>query len=383
MTRNKSKVFKLAAVAVFIAIAYISSLLLPIKVQFLTMDIKDAFITIGALYFGPISGVVISLAVSVLEFLFGSDTGLYGLIMNFLGSATFAAAASLIYTRKKSIINAVTALLCACICMTVVMLAANLIVTPYFMASRGMNRQAIEQMIVPLLLPFNLFKGLLNSAIVMLIYKPISVALKKTGLFGESSEKLKLNKNTIVFSAIAVAILIASLVFIFVKLNGEISVDSIKTDLGPELYTFFISIVPIIELRGAIPVGHAMGLNFIECLCLAVLGNMLPVPFILLFIRHILSWMKGIKYLDKIALWLEKKAEKNAHKVTKYATWGLFLFVAVPLPGTGAWTGSLIAALLGMRLKKALPSVCAGVVVAGFIVSGISYGFLSFLDFLL
>jgi len=383
MTKNKSKVFSLAAVAIFIAIAYISSLLLPIKVQFLTMDIKDAFITIGALYFGPLSGVVISLAVSLLELLFGSDTGLYGFIMNFLGSATFAAVAALIYTRKKSIINAVTALFCACISMTVIMLAANLIVTPYFMASRGMDRQTIEQMIVPLFLPFNLFKGLLNAAIVMLIYKPISVALKKTGLFGEKSASVKVNKNTIVFSLVAVAILIASLIFIFVKLNGELSVESIKTDLGPELYTFFISIIPIIELRGAIPVGQAMGLNFFECFFFAVLGNMLPVPFILLFIRQILAWMKGVKHLDKIALWLEKKAHKNAGKVTKYATWGLFLFVAVPLPGTGAWTGSLIAALLGMPMKKTLPSVCGGVIVAGLIVSGISFGFLSFLDFLL
>ncbi len=153
--------------------------------------------------------------------------------------------------------------------------------------------------------------------------------------------------------------------------------------LGPEFYTFLISMVPVIELRGAIPVGQALGLSFWECFMISVIGNMLPVPVILLFVRYVLNWMKGVKYLDKIANWVLNKADKHSGKVTKYATWGLFLFVAIPLPGTGAWTGSLIAALLDMRMKKALPSIFAGVVVAGLIVSGISFGFLSFLDFLL
>lgn len=153
--------------------------------------------------------------------------------------------------------------------------------------------------------------------------------------------------------------------------------------LGPEFYTFFISLVPIIELRGAIPIGQALGLSFWECFFISIIGNMLPVPVILLFVRFVLNWMKGIKHLDKIANWVLAKAEKHSGSVTKYATWGLFLFVAIPLPGTGAWTGSLIAALLDMRMKKALPSVCGGVVVAGLLVSAISFGFLSFLDFLL
>lgn len=153
--------------------------------------------------------------------------------------------------------------------------------------------------------------------------------------------------------------------------------------LGPEFYTFVISMVPIIELRGAIPIGQALGLPFWECFAISVIGNLLPVPIILLFVRFVLNWMKTIKYLDKIANWVYDKAAKHSGKVTKYATWGLFLFVAVPLPGTGAWTGALIAALLDMRMKKALPSIFAGVVLAGLIVSGISYGFLTFLNFLL
>lgn len=221
MSKNY-KAFKLAAIAVFISVAYVSSLILPIKVQFLTLDIKDAFITIGALYLGPWIGVLVSFAVSLLELFFGSDTGLYGFIMNFLGSATFSSIAALIYSKKKSLMNAVTALFCACITMTVVMLAANLIVTPLFMASRGMDRKAIEQLLVPLLLPFNLFKGLLNAAIVMLIYKPLSIALKKTGFFGDKDKNARLNKNTIVLAIIALAILIGSLLFLFIKLGASI-----------------------------------------------------------------------------------------------------------------------------------------------------------------
>lgn len=140
------------------------------------------------------------------------------------------------------------------------------------------------------------------------------------------------------------------------------------------LWVFFISMVPIIELRGAIPVGFGLGLplwlNFLLC----VVGNFLPVPFILLFIRKILAWMKNVKHLDKIALWLERKAQKHSGKVMKGVASGLFLFVAIPLPGTGAWTGALVASLFDMRMKYALPAIFLGVVVAGVIMSLLSYG---------
>lgn len=148
------------------------------------------------------------------------------------------------------------------------------------------------------------------------------------------------------------------------------------------LYVFFCSMVPLIELRGAIPIGAALEMPWVANFLVSVLGNMVPVPFILLFIRRILAWMKTTKHFAKIALWLEKKAEKNTAKVMKYASFGLTIFVGIPLPGTGAWTGALVAALLDMRMKYSLPSIFAGVVVAAFIMSGISYGFLSFLSFL-
>jgi len=112
-------------------------------------------------------------------------------------------------------------------------------------------------------------------------------------------------------------------------------------------------------------------------------GNMLPVPFILLFIRRILSWMHTTRHFHKIAEWLEKKAHSKSDRVVQYAVLGLVLFVGIPLPGTGAWTGALIAALLNMRMKYALPAIFAGVCLAGAIMCCAGYGLVSFLSFLL
>jgi len=154
-------------------------------------------------------------------------------------------------------------------------------------------------------------------------------------------------------------------------------------DIIDFLKVFLMSMVPVLELRAAIPWGAGLGMPWYVNYLIAIVGNSLPVPFILLFIRAILDWMKRVKGLSKIALWLEAKAEKNSAKVNKYAAWGLFLFVAIPLPGTGAWTGSLVAAVFRMRLKHSLVSVICGVLTAGLIVTGISYGVLGFLSFML
>ncbi len=136
-----------------------------------------------------------------------------------------------------------------------------------------------------------------------------------------------------------------------------------------------ISMVPIIELRLAIPVAAAVGLSPAIAAPLAIIGNLIPVPFIILFIKKIFSWMrKTSPKLSKIVDKMEAKAEKNKAKVLKYAFWGLALFVAIPLPGTGAWTGALVAAMLDMPLKKAFPSVVVGVVIAGIIMGIASYG---------
>ncbi len=147
------------------------------------------------------------------------------------------------------------------------------------------------------------------------------------------------------------------------------------------LYVFLCSMLPLIELRGSIVMGCALGLPWHLNYIVSVIGNIIPVPFILLFIKKILQWMKTVSAFEKIALWVEEKADKNTERVTKYATLGLFLFVAIPLPGTGAWTGALVAALIGMKFKYAIISILGGVLTAGFIMSGASYGFLGFLSF--
>lgn len=146
--------------------------------------------------------------------------------------------------------------------------------------------------------------------------------------------------------------------------------------------TLVISVIPVLELRASIIYGWTQGLPWYSVYLISVIGNMLPVPFILLFIRRIIDWMKTTKRLRKVALWLESKGEKHRDKVLRYAFFGLALFVGIPLPGTGAWTGALVAALLDMRMKKALPSIFLGVLMAGVLIMLATYGSVSFLSFL-
>lgn len=148
-----------------------------------------------------------------------------------------------------------------------------------------------------------------------------------------------------------------------------------KTVIGKSIITLLVSMVPIIELRGAIPIATGMGLSPWIAIPIAIVGNLLPVPFIIIFIKRIFAWMRKVSpKLNGIVDKMEAKAEKNKEKVLKYAFWGLVLFVAIPLPGTGAWTGSLVAAMLDMPLKKAFPSIIIGVLGAGVIISFVSYG---------
>lgn len=141
------------------------------------------------------------------------------------------------------------------------------------------------------------------------------------------------------------------------------------------LLTFLVAMVPVVELRGAIPFGVVRGLNIWTAIIASVLGNLVPVPFIILFIRRIFAWMRAhMPKLDGLVTHMEKKAEKNRAAVEKYAFWGLAILVAIPLPGTGAWTGALVAAMMEMRLKRAFPAIVIGVVIAGVIVSVVTYG---------
>ncbi|MBR3869937.1 MAG: small multi-drug export protein [Clostridia bacterium] len=133
--------------------------------------------------------------------------------------------------------------------------------------------------------------------------------------------------------------------------------------------------IPVIELRGAIPIGVAAGLSPWLAIPVAIIGNLIPVPFIILFIRKVFAWMRRkMPRLDGVVTRLEQRAENKKETVLRYEFWGLFVFVAIPLPGTGAWTGALIAAMLDMRLKKAMPSIALGVLTAGIIVAFVTYG---------
>lgn len=151
------------------------------------------------------------------------------------------------------------------------------------------------------------------------------------------------------------------------------------TYAGKILSTFFISMVPVIELRGALPIGVGMGLSPVTALIVSIIGNIVPVPFILLLIRRILKWMHRFEKFDRFANFLEAKAAKAGDKLVKYEMFGLFLLVAIPLPGTGAYTGALVAALFDLRFRNALPVICAGVVTAGLIVFFITYGVVMFI----
>ena len=144
------------------------------------------------------------------------------------------------------------------------------------------------------------------------------------------------------------------------------------------LIVFLVSMVPLIELRGAIPYTVGFNLSLIPSYIIAIIGNMLPVPFIFLFARRILVWGSDKKYIGKFFNWCLKKGKKGGQKLEKKAGkglyWALFLFVGIPLPGTGAWTGTLAASLLDMDFKKSVLSIMGGVILAGLIMGIISLG---------
>ncbi|MDY6095013.1 MAG: small multi-drug export protein [Oscillospiraceae bacterium] len=145
--------------------------------------------------------------------------------------------------------------------------------------------------------------------------------------------------------------------------------------IGKIFMTFLISMVPVVELRGAIPIGVAHGLNFWVAIAVSIVGNLVPVPFIIIFIRKIFAWLRTKSaWLNNLVTRLENRALKKTDTVRKFKFWGLFIFVAIPLPGTGAWTGALVAAMLEMRVKDAFPAIALGVLTAGIIVAFVTYG---------
>ncbi len=152
-------------------------------------------------------------------------------------------------------------------------------------------------------------------------------------------------------------------------------IESYLSGFNHELAVFLISMFPVVELRGAIPYGVALGVDWRAVYILSVLGNLIPAPFIVMFFRPIIEYLEKTKLFGKLAYKIKNRANSKIKDVNKYKMLGLFLFVAIPLPGTGAWTGAAVAALMKMRLKHSLPAIALGVLCAGVLVMGISYGF--------
>lgn len=146
-----------------------------------------------------------------------------------------------------------------------------------------------------------------------------------------------------------------------------------------EVVIFIISMVPILELRGGLLVASLLDVSIVRAIPICIIGNIIPIPFILLFIKQIFKWLKKIKFFKRFIEKLEARAMSKSDSIKKYEFWGLVLFVGIPLPGTGAWTGSLIAALLDIDFKKAILAELLGIAIATVIMSIVSYGLLGVL----
>lgn len=150
--------------------------------------------------------------------------------------------------------------------------------------------------------------------------------------------------------------------------------------VGRELCVFFCAMLPVIELRGAIPLGAGLGLPWWQSFGLSLAGNLLPVPFLLLLWQVVLRLLRRFRWTVRVADWLEARALRSRERVENRAFWGLLVFVAIPLPGTGAWTGSLLSSVTGIRFWKAMVAIVLGVIGAGVIMTLISYGAVAAFD---
>ncbi|MBQ7333245.1 MAG: ECF transporter S component [Clostridia bacterium] len=209
----------LVGVSMFAALAYIATFIFRINVMFLTFDVKDAVITISSFIYGPLAALVSSFLVAFLEFITISGTGVYGFIMNFASSAAFSVTASLIYKHKRDFLGAIISIYSASVVLVAVMMAMNVLVTPYYMT--GGNVEAVVALIPKLLLPFNVAKALMNSAVVMLLYKPVSQALKRARLV-KGSFNMRFNKQSVYLLIIAIltAAAAAALFIVTKSING-------------------------------------------------------------------------------------------------------------------------------------------------------------------
>ena len=217
---KKVDVKKLTVSAMLIALAFLSIFLLKFKVSFLSFDFKDALLSVLTLLYGPLWGIISVCIVAVLEFLTVSDTGVYGLIMNIISSGVFALSVGFVYKYKRSFIGAIIAAICAVVSVTIFMMLANMLITPYYM---GVSTDTVIKLIPTLLLPFNLIKSLMNASVMLIIYKPLTSLLRKIGLMKTKESNYKFGLKAIILTLVAVLILIASSTFIIHVLNGNLT----------------------------------------------------------------------------------------------------------------------------------------------------------------
>ena len=221
LSSKKINTKKMTVMAMLCAFAFICVLLFRFEVGgFLTFDIKDAVLTVASLIYGPLAGFICSSVVTFLEFILISDTGIYGFIMNFLSSVTFSVVAGLIYKYRRSMLGAVMGVVLAALSTTAVMLLSNLFITPLFL---GIDRGEVIKMLGGLLLPFNVIKAVFNGSLVLIIYKPFTMTLRKAKLLiNESNHNYKFGFKSILLLVIAVTVLICAVLFLVLKMGGTV-----------------------------------------------------------------------------------------------------------------------------------------------------------------
>lgn len=218
---KNGKLKNISVIAVFTAIAFLLTFFFKFKVSFLTFDFKDAIIAIVALIYGPLYGVTSAGVVAFLEFLSFSDTGLYGLIMNFISSGTFALVFGSVYKFRRTFNGAIISAVLSAISVTAVMMVANYFITPYYM---GVSRADVVVIIPTLLLPFNLAKTVINAASTLILYKPITNALKSVGAIKKTENNVSFNKKSVVLTVISLIVILITVLFVIYYLNGGFSV---------------------------------------------------------------------------------------------------------------------------------------------------------------
>lgn len=214
MEKRKIDTKRIVGMAMFSALAYATTFIFHIKVQFLTFDAKDAILTIASFIYGPLSALIMSLIPALIEFITISDTGFWGLIMNFASSAIFTVTASFIYKYKRSLNGAIIGLYSAVILTAGLMIPLNILITPIYMK---VPTDTVIKFIPTLLFPFNLAKALMNAAIVMFLYKPVSVALKRARLI-EGSIDERFNKQSVIMLTVgALTLAVAIILFVILR----------------------------------------------------------------------------------------------------------------------------------------------------------------------